>query len=95
MAGVSGATAVDGTGLGRALGFLTEDTPLFPSFSSITEAHKGEVRVLFAVVDERVDLDDLIARTEAVVGDLDTPNTGIMVVLPVASVKGLRKRSTS
>ncbi|MCZ7570300.1 MAG: hypothetical protein M5U01_17180 [Ardenticatenaceae bacterium] len=90
-AGVNGATVLESTGLARSLGYLQEDAPLFPSVASLTQAHKTHQRVIFAVVDERVDADDLLARTEAVVGDLESPHTGIFAVMPVIMVKGLRK----
>lgn len=91
-AGVSGATVVESTGLARTLGYLQEDTPLFPSVASLTQGHKTYHRVIFAVVDAQVDIDTLLARTEEIVGDLDNPHTGIFAVLPVTTVKGLRKR---
>lgn len=91
-AGVSGATVVESSGLARNLGYLQEDTPLFPSVVSLTAGHRAHNRVIFAIIDERVDPDDLLARTEAIVGDLADPHTGIFAVLPVAMVKGLRKR---
>ncbi|HYN90262.1 MAG TPA: hypothetical protein VER55_17125 [Ardenticatenaceae bacterium] len=91
-AGVSGATVVEGVGLGHLLGYLREDTPLFPSRSSLSEGH-NEVSIVFAVTDDSVNLDALIARTEAVVGNLDTPNTGILMTLPIETVKGLRRQA--
>jgi hypothetical protein len=36
-------------------------------------------------------LDKVIAQTELIVGDLDLPGTGILVVLPVVRALGLHR----
>jgi hypothetical protein len=45
---------------------------------------------MFAVVSDNVDLEQIIAASEAVVGSFDRPNSGILFVLPVTHVRGLR-----
>ena len=38
-------------------------------------------------------VDLVVEATEKIVGDLDAPNTGILVVLPVVQAYGLNRRS--
>jgi hypothetical protein len=48
-------------------------------------------RTLFTIVKDDVILQKIVAATKSVVGDLNEPNTGILVVLPTAQVYGLEK----
>jgi hypothetical protein len=49
-------------------------------------------RTLFTMVKDQAVVDRIIAATEDVVGNLDTPNTGILAVFPIAQVYGLNRR---
>ena len=93
-AGVKGATVLLSTGLGRIrqnFG-LMEDFPLFPSMSEIMERmdEMDLSRTLFSVVETDQIVNKLLENTQKVVGDLSQPNTGILIVLPVAHVYGLK-----
>jgi hypothetical protein len=46
---------------------------------------------VFSVVPDDFDLDELIRRTEALVGDFEKEHTGILFVMPVTQVRGLRR----
>jgi nitrogen regulatory protein PII len=96
-AGVKGATVLISTGLGRIrqnFG-LMEDFPLFPSMSEIMERmdEMDLSRTLFSVVESDKIVKNLLEKTQRVVGDLGDPNTGILIVLPVAQVFGLKSYS--
>ena len=93
-AGVKGITMLFTTGLGRIrqnFGFM-EDFPIFPSMSDIMD--RLEVldlsRTLFSVVDSMEIVDRVLDVTQNITGDLNTPDTGIMIILPVVKVYGLR-----
>jgi hypothetical protein len=45
---------------------------------------------LFSVVETDQIVNKLLENTQKVVGDLSQPNTGILIVLPVAHVFGLK-----
>lgn len=94
-AGVKGATVLFSTGLGRIrqnFG-LMEDFPLFPTMSEIIDRAESMdlSRTLFSVVESDEIVKNILHQTQKVVGDLNKPNTGILIVLPVTQVYGLRQ----
>jgi hypothetical protein len=68
-----------------------DDLPLFPSMRDIFENDEFDHYTLFTVVEGEVLIDRLIAAAEQRIGDLDQPDNGVLVVLPVARAKGLRQ----
>lgn len=91
-AGVQGATAMHSTGLGRMRGGRwMDDLPLFPSLETLTEHEESFSRTLFTVADTEQMVDSVIQATIKVVGDLEQPDTGFLVVMPVTRVFGLNK----
>jgi hypothetical protein len=90
-AGVRGMTLIESSGLAHHLGSRgpRDDLPLFPSLRNLLEAVEHHSRLMFSVVPDGFDIDRLIAATEAAVGRLDDPNTGILFVLPVSRAAGL------
>lgn len=93
-AGVSGITIMPSTGLARfrAKGAWRDDLPLIPSLEDFHEHTEKLNRTLMTIVKGTEMVDKVVSATERVIGDLDLPNTGIMVVLPVASAYGLNRR---
>ena len=89
-AGVSGATVLSSTGMGRIHQSLTlrDDLPLMPSVSDFFVQSEDLSRTIFTVI-----RDDLVERiikvTGEIVGDLDQPGKGILIVLPIDNVHGL------
>ncbi len=93
QAGVSGATVLFSTGLGRihqSKG-LRDDLPLMPSLEDFLPQPERLSRTIFSMVDEDEVMEKVIAATEEVVGDLLEPGRGLLMVLPVSRVYGLRK----
>ena len=89
-AGVPGGTILDSIGLFEANKKLgRDDVPLFPSLRNLMEQESPQ-RTMFAVVGDEVDIDKIIAASEAVVGSFDDPNSGILFVMPVTHARGLR-----
>ncbi len=93
-AGVSGATVLYSTGLGaiRATEGLRDDIPLIPSVSDFFSHPEHHGRTIFTITDDDSIIPGLIAATEQVVGKLEDPGRGILAVLPLSQVIGLRKR---
>ena len=94
-AGVSGVTILESSGLGQLRETLgLQAIQLVPRLSDFDRARELRHRTLFAVVESDELIDRLVAATEAVVGPLNEPHTGIIVVLPVARVVGLPRKSS-
>ena len=88
--GVGGVTIIESTGLGRARQFqFRDDFPLMPSLSELLRKQEERHRTLFTVVEGDTAVDQVIAATEDVLGDLEGEDNGVIFVLPVARVKGL------
>ena len=92
-AGAPGVTILASTGLGRLRqnSLLRDDFPLIPSLEDIFRHEETSSRTLFTLVEDEATVDKIIEATQKVVGDLSRPNTGILMVLPVSRVVGLKK----
>jgi nitrogen regulatory protein P-II 1 len=91
-AGTGGATVLASTGLNRMLNSgIRDDIPLMPGLDDFYKREEDFHRTLFTIVKDDDMLNKIVAATQSVVGDLNKPNTGILVVLPTAQVYGLEK----
>ncbi len=93
-AGAGGATVLFSTGMGRIhqAAALRDDLPLMPSLSDFYATDEELSRTLFTIVKDDETVRSIIAATRTVVGDLDQPNSGLLVVLPVDQGEGLEKK---
>jgi hypothetical protein len=91
-AGTGGATVLVSTGPQRIrnIGFRN-DIPLLPGLDDFYKRIEEFHRTLFTVVKDDKTLEKVVAATQSVVGDLNQPNTGILVVMPAAQVYGLER----
>jgi nitrogen regulatory protein P-II 1 len=91
--GVSGITVLPSTGLGRIRQKegLREDLPLMPCLEDFYHHASDISHTLFTVVDGDALLQKVFQATESVIGDLNKPGNGFLVVLPTVSVHGLFK----
>ena len=88
--GVIGATILDSIGMRHLLQHgQRDDLPLMPSLRSLLESEEYNHRTIFSVVPDDFDVDELIRRTEALVGDFDEDDTGFLFVVPVSRARGL------
>lgn len=89
-AGVRGATILDSIGMRHMLDHVQrDDLPLMPSLRSLLESEEYNHRTILSVVQDDLDVDDLVRRTEAVVGNFDDDNSGFLFVVPVMMARGL------
>lgn len=93
-AGVGGITIIESTGLGRVRQRegLRDDLPLMPSLRALLHGREEHHRTLFSIVEGEEMVKALIAATEAIVGELSGPNTGILFALPLSHVAGVPRR---
>lgn len=85
-AGVTGATILDSEGMGR---FLTYEVPLFAGFKEFMKGNKPYNKTIFSVVRDDSVIKRVKSLIDGIVGDLNTPGTGIMFSLPVDWASGL------
>jgi nitrogen regulatory protein PII len=90
-AGVRGLTIVDSTGWTQRVGGRSprRDRTLLDALQDIVFGRERNNRLLFSIVEEEFDVDELIERTETQLGPLDESGVGILFVIPVDRVAGL------
>ena len=92
-AGAPGVTILDSSGLGRVRrAGIRDDVPLMPSLSNLLRREEDHHRTLFSIVEGKSQVEAIVQATRAVVGELDQENTGLLFVVPVSQVYGLRQR---
>ena len=89
-AGIRGTTIIESTGLNRVLPRHTAQ-PMFAGFSQMFAGGRIGHNTLFAIIESLELAEAAVSATEAVIGKLSNPNTGIMFVTPVLQVWGLPK----
>ena len=90
--GTGGATVLSSTGMHRLnTNVIRDDLPLIPGLDDFYKRVEDYHRTLFTIVKDDEMLNKIVDATQKVVGELTNPNTGILVVLPVAQVYGLEK----
>ncbi len=93
-AGATGATVLASTGMGRLQpdGSLRDDLPLMPSLGDFYAHEEDLSRTVFTLVKDEATVDRIRKATRQVIGDLQEPNSGLLIVLPVDSADGFKKR---
>ncbi len=92
--GADGATILFSTGMERVLQKqgIRDDIPLIPSLSDFYEAPEAISRTVFTVIKEEIMIEKLLAATQRITGDLNTPGTGVLLVSPVLKAYGIDKQ---
>lgn len=88
--GITDATIFDSSGLHRAQQ-LRDDIPLFPSVYDLLESSESHHRTLWSLLPDDFDVEAVVNATEAIVGPLNKPHTGLIFTVPVLKVWGLRR----
>lgn len=93
--GVSGITILPSTGLGRLREnfALRDDLPLIPRIENLLAHEEKLNRTIFTIVENDEMVNKIVETTEKIIGNLNKPNTGILAVLPVAKVFGLKRET--
>jgi hypothetical protein len=91
-AGARGITGLPSIGAPHSRDALQrDDMPLFPSLKDLLE-HDNQRHTLFTIADDAM-IDQLVAAAQAIVGDFDSANTGILFTVPVGRALGLDRPS--
>lgn len=93
-AGASGATVLDCAGRRQIKEALQDDdVPLFPSLANLLRDDQVPQKLIFSIVEDGPTVDRIIDATEEITGDLFEQSKGILFVLPLNFVLGLRPSS--
>lgn len=89
IAGVKGGTVLDSTGMAKSLA-NADDMPMFDVFKEIVKQQNTTSKtVFFGVEDEKV---EIVRNTvNDVFGNLNKPNTGVLMGIPLSFVDGVNK----
>ena len=87
--GVPGVTILESAGAYRVESWLSRVG--FSGLDRLFESHEVRRRTLLAAVESDDLLAQAVAEAERVVGGFDRPDSGLLLVLPVSQVKGLKK----
>ena len=87
--GIKGATIIDSTGMARFLAsHNSEDIPIFGSLKLMLSGRNTFNKTIFvALKDEQVDT--CIKCIKEIIGDLNTPDSGILFTMPIDYIEGL------
>lgn len=90
LAGVSGATVLESTGMARILKDV-DDMPFFSGLRSMLNHDRAQSNTVFVVLEDN-QVDTVRKIVNDVTGGLSKPNTGIMFSVPTLFVEGLQKQ---
>ena len=91
--GVRGITILESTGVHRVRSRASvQDAPFMLGFNRLLRTDQVGHNTLFAVVRDLEIVEQVVAATEKVVGDLSQPHTGVLFAVPVAAAWGLPKQ---
>jgi hypothetical protein len=88
--GVRGVTILESSGINRRRA-QRMGAPFMLGFHRLMQSTREGHYTLLTIIDSEEIIQPCIEATEAIVGDLDQPNTGIMAAWPVPVVKGAAK----
>lgn len=90
-AGVTGATVLFSTGMEkfRQQKGIRDDIPLIPSLNDFYAASETMSRTVLTAVKSEALIDKIASVTQKLVGDLNKPDSGLLLVMPIARAYGL------
>jgi nitrogen regulatory protein PII len=84
--GISGATVVDSVGMGH---IISEEVPIFAGLRFMFAGAKPHNKTILSVIKEEKE-EQVVRLLEKILGDMNKPGTGILFVIPVDRVEGLK-----
>lgn len=90
LSDIRGATVLSSTGMANSIKDM-EELPMFDVLATMLKGEKemSSKTILFAVKDSKVD--EARRAINKVFGDLSTPNSGILLGIPVTFFEGLKE----
>lgn len=84
--GISGATVIDSVGMGH---IISEEVPIFAGLRFMFTGSKPHNKTIFSVIRNEKE-EPAVQLLEKILGDLNKPGTGILFIIPVDRVEGLK-----
>ena len=84
---IKGATILDSVGMGS---ILAQDIPIFAGFKNLLQGSRPANKTILTVIPENL-VTPAIKAIEQIVGSLEEPGRGLLIVLNVDEVFGLSK----
>ena len=84
--GISGATVIDSVGMGH---IISEEVPIFAGLRFMFAGAKPHNKTILSVIKEEKEV-PVVRLLEKILGDLNKPGTGILFMIPVDRVEGLK-----
>ena len=84
--GISGATIIDSVGMGQ---ILANEVPIFAGLRFMFAGAKPHNKTIISVIREEKEAPAVNILTK-ILGDLDNPGSGIVFMLPLDRVEGLK-----
>jgi len=84
--GITGATIIDSVGMGR---ILAKDVPIFAGFQSLLTGSRPYNKTIISVADDEK-VEKAVRLIEEICGSFDAPGAGIVFVLPLERVMGVK-----
>ena len=85
--GIMGSTVLDSIGMAH---IMAHHVPYFSRFADLDE-DPGQNKTILIAIESDEELAKAIAAIERIVGDLEKPDTGVVMTLPIEYHKGLKK----
>lgn len=90
--GITGATLLDSRGM---VGHLPDDAPVLAGLKDLLARSRPENKTVFSVVESEQMLEAAVAMIQRVLGNMESPGTGILFTVPVTRAVGVRRSQTS
>jgi len=84
--GVTGATVVESVGMGH---ILCDEIPIFAGLRFMFAGSKPHNKIVLSAVREEK-AEPAIRMVKKILGDMNSPGTGIIFTLPIENVEGLK-----
>mgnify|MGYP001232103242 CR=1 FL=1 len=84
---IKGATILDSVGMGS---IMAQDIPIFAGFKNLLQGSRPANKTILTVIPENL-VQPAIKAIEQIVGSLEEPGRGLLIVLNVEQIFGLSK----
>ncbi|MDD4717738.1 MAG: hypothetical protein PHN99_06445 [Eubacteriales bacterium] len=85
---ICGATILDSIGMVRELSKKSEDYPIFGTLNFLVDTGHQQSKTIFIAL-SKAQVDEVKNILRDIVGDLNEPDTAIVITLPISSTEGI------